>query len=67
MKNLTKKQLNEYVKVTCYNKTKKMKRNKAIEFYEEGVCCSEGSEQERYVNILMQLYEGEKECTDMEC
>ena len=67
MKRLTSKQLREKVKITCYNKTETMIREEAIEFYREGVMCCDGCEKERYMNILLQLLDGEKVCSDREC
>lgn len=42
----------DLVTITCYGKTKTMERDKAIEFYKQGVAASEGSERNRYMNIL---------------
>lgn len=64
MKKLTRKQLNETVTITCYNKTEEMKRKDAIDFYLEGMMACEGSEAERYTNIYLQLLEGEIVCND---
>ena len=54
----------DLVKITCYRKTEVMERSKAIAFYKEGVMCCDGSERDRYVNILMGLLDGLKEVTD---
>lgn len=56
----------DIVSITCYNKTEKMERSKAIEFYREAANYSEGSERERYVNILFGLMDGLNEVYDDE-
>lgn len=51
----------------CYGKERKWKsRQEAIEFYIEGIAWSEGSERERYTEILLQLEGGSTYCTDGE-
>lgn len=55
---------NNMVKVTCYGRTKEMKRNDAIKLYKEGVECCDGSEKERYMNILIGLMDGKAEVSD---
>jgi len=64
MKQFTKKQLQEKVKVTCYNKTETMTRGEAIDKFYEGMLCCEGSEGERYTSIYCQLLEGCKNVSD---
>ena len=64
MKQFTKKQLQEKVKVTCYNKTETMTRGEAINKFYEGMLCCEGSEGERYTTIYCQLLEGSKNVSD---
>ena len=67
MKNLSKKNkpnLDDVVKVTCYNQTKEYVRREAIAFFFECIMNSEGSEQERYVNIYQMLMLGYMECWD---
>lgn len=54
----------DIVTITCYGKTEHMEREKAIVFYLEGMMCSEGSEQNRYANILAGLMSGLTVCTD---
>ena len=50
---------------STYGREKKFKSRKdAIKFFKECVMCSEGSEQSRYVSILMQLMNGDKYCSD---
>jgi hypothetical protein len=56
--------LDEQVKVTCYRETETMTRRKALEFYYEGMLCSEGSEHDRYETIFFQLMEGRMEVSD---
>lgn len=55
---------NDIVHVTCYNKRKEYKRQEALDFFFEGMMCSEGSERDRYTNIYEQLMLGYKECYD---
>lgn len=43
-----------------------MERKEAIDFYEEAVIGCEGSERDRYMNVLMDLYSGKDYCTDEE-
>lgn len=52
------------VKITCYGKTEIMDRFEACQFYREGILNSDGSERERYVNILMGLLDGLDEVSD---
>lgn len=52
------------VKITCYGNTEIMERNEAIKFYRECADHSEGSERERYVNILFGLMDGLNEVSD---
>lgn len=56
-------------KVVCrtYNKDQEFKTHKdAIKFFKECVMGSEGSEQSRYVTVLMQLMDGKTFCSDEE-
>lgn len=53
------------VTTICYNDEKKWNsRNDAVSFFKECYYASEGSERERYANILMQLSSGRKICKD---
>lgn len=55
------------VTVKCYGKTDTYAtRQEAIKFYKEGIRCSEGAEQERYLRIVMQLEDGAMHATDEE-
>ena len=54
----------DLVEITCYGKTETMERQAAIDLYREGVIACEGSERERYTNILMELELGYKKCSD---
>lgn len=65
MKRFTKKQLQEKVKVTCYNQTETMTRGEAIDEYYEGMMCCDGSERERYTKIYYELMEGYTEVSDL--
>ena len=58
--------MNDVVKITCYGVTKKQVRKEAMMFYLECLLCSEGAEQERYANVLRQLFMGKMECNDLE-
>jgi hypothetical protein len=57
---LTKKQLEEKVKVICYGEEKTYTRKKAIEFFRRGIICCDpnSSECERYMNIYAHLMAG---------
>ena len=49
----------------CYGKEQVFKSRKAaIDFYSEAMFATEGSEQDRYCNILAALYRGETRCSD---
>jgi hypothetical protein len=63
---LTKSQMNETVKVTCYGKTKEYKRSDAIKFFREGIiaCDPDSSECDRYENIYCQLMAGSIHASD---
>lgn len=52
------------VTITCYGRTKTMYRSAAIRMYTEGALSCEGSERDRYVNILADLLAGRSECSD---
>lgn len=55
----------EKIKVLCYGTISEYNtRKEAIDLYREGACCSEGSEKERYMNILLDLLDGKNYCTD---
>lgn len=57
----------DYVKVTCYGKEKVYDdRQEAVNFFEECVANSEGSERNRYVEILIDLRSGNIDCSDKE-
>lgn len=53
--------------ITCYGKTttyKESERKKQIKFYKECAEWCEGSERERYTNIVFDLMDGLKVCKD---
>ncbi len=52
------------VQITCYGRTESMERNKALKFYRDCADHSEGSERDRYVNILFGLMDGLSEVCD---
>lgn len=55
------------VKTTCYGKTREWEsREKAKEHFFECMLNSEGSENQRYVKIYIELCLGHMECTDEE-
>lgn len=66
MKQLTKKQMKEFVTIICYGQPEIMRRDEAIDKYYEGMICCEGSERDRYMEIYFQLMEGNKVCKDMQ-
>ena len=54
----------DIVKITCYGQVSEMDRQDAIREFTEGVMVCDGSERDRYMNILMDLLAGLKECRD---
>ena len=53
------------VTTICYNQERKWKHRKdAIEFFKCGVIESDGSERERYINVLIDLELMKDVCTD---
>ena len=53
------------VETTCYgHKDKWESKEKAIGYFSECAMCSEGSERERYMNIILQLLNGQIKCSD---
>ena len=53
------------VVTVCYGERKEWDtRDEALRFFKEGMVCSEGSERERYTNIVLALEAGEKEAFD---
>ena len=55
---------NDIVTITCYGQKTTMTRQEALEEYREAMRCCEGSERERYCNIVMDLEDGKTECSD---
>lgn len=54
------------VTTVCYGKEEIFdSREDAVSFYLKAVAGSEGSEQERYIKILVELSEGKDFCTDV--
>ena len=58
--------MNDIVTIVCYGRKTQMAREDAKRFYIECMMCSEGSERDRYTNILCDLLSGLKICTDGE-
>lgn len=57
----------EVIKITCYDITETWEnRETAKDFYLNCMLNSEGSEQERYTNIYLQLCQGYTNCKDCE-
>ena len=54
----------DLVKIVCYGKEKEMTVKQAVQVYYGAFLCSEGSEKERYANILNDLAQGKKVCKD---
>ena len=53
------------VTTICYGQAKEWEnRWDAIDFFKEGVMACDGSEKDRYTNILLKLLAGETVCTD---
>ena len=65
-KKLTEKQMNERVRVVCYNQLERMTRRAALDKYLDGMmaCDSGSSEYERYANIYCQLQSGATTVSD---
>lgn len=58
---------NQKVITKCYNKEEVWNnRQTAIKFFISCIENSEGSERERYTNVLMDLLANKNYCTDME-
>ena len=57
----------EKIIVKCYGKEQEYKSRKAaIQEFREAAEWSDGCEKERYMNILLDLYDGKTYCTDGE-
>lgn len=57
----------EKIIVKCYGSEKTYNsRKEAIKEFREAAEWSDGCERERYMNILLDLYDGKKYCTDEE-
>ena len=56
--------MNDKVKIVLYGQTREMKRADAIEYILECMAWSEGSEHERYSNVLTKLMSGQTVCSD---
>lgn len=56
----------DIVNITCYRTRKAWKRDEAIKFFAEASFACEGSEKERYENILVGLVCGLTEISDIE-
>ena len=55
------------VTTVCYGKEEKWpSRMAAVEYFGEGILCSEGSERDRYARIVAKLLAGENYATDEE-
>lgn len=53
------------VTTICYGQAREWdNRWDAIDFFKEGVMACDGSEKERYTNILLKLLAGETLCSD---
>ena len=50
--------MKDTVKINCYGKEKTMTREDALKFYQGCIRSSEGSERERYVNVVVGLEDG---------
>ena len=56
--------MTDKVKVTCYGQTKEYTRKQALKEFREAMRCCEGSERDRYCNIVWDLEDGKTECND---
>lgn len=65
MKQIDKMMRLDKVVTICYRQKRIWSsRDDAIKFYTEGVMMSEGSEKDRYMNVLLKLQAGKNVCTD---
>ena len=48
----------DIVKVTCYGRTETLTRNEALRKYSEAILGSDGSERDRYAQIVAELVDG---------
>ena len=48
----------DLVKVTCYGRTETLTRNEALKKYSEAILWSDGSERDRYAQIVAELVDG---------
>jgi len=56
---------NNVITTICYgHKDEWESREKAIRYFVECSCSSEGAERERYTTILLQLLNGQETCSD---
>lgn len=54
------------VRTVCYGQAQEWpSRKAAMDFFREGIFCSEGAERDRYVSIYLQLEDGAKEAVDI--
>ena len=54
----------DIVTITCYGKKETRTRSDALAFYKDCMRACEGSERDRYCNIVMDLEDGKTECSD---
>ena len=54
----------DIVRITCNGDTEEWERKKAISFYLDAICASDGHEQERYEYIVECLKQGDTEIDD---
>lgn len=55
----------EAIKTVCYgHEDIWTSRKKAMDYFREGIFCSDGSERDRYTRIYFQLQDGLNYCTD---
>lgn len=55
---------NDVVKIICYKRESEMNRQDAIREFTEGVMVCDGSERDRYMNVLLDLMAGKTVCRD---
>lgn len=56
--------LDKVVTICYHQKRTWCKRQDAIDFFQKGICSSEGSEKERYTKVYSQLLSGKSLCKD---
>lgn len=65
IKKIGKQSKSDLVAITCYGQTEVLERREAIEIYKDCIYHSEGSERDRYINIVRGLECGWTKVSDL--